>query len=476
LGKKAFVTIALGLFFTPCRVMSSWVETYPMQQASWNQILLFLEKSLNPGIFRVWIKPLEAECGENTLKLFAPNEFVAARVRDRLLEDVSQAATKVMGVRPEIKIKVKPRAAQKSGSARTPKTRELGLPGLAASRAFGRVWQFCFEDFVVGPSNELAFAAAKGLCGDRLGSDQLFMSSSPGLGKTHLLHAIGKSLGHGNGNKKFIRVAYLTAEEFASGLVMAIKAREVEEFKAKYREKLDVLLLEDIHFLQGKVKIQDELLSTLKALQARGCKVVFSSSFLPRELKDVDDQLASRFCSGFLAVIDKPDFETRKRILHTKAGLFQVALPESVSELMADRLRTDVRQLESCLQSLVLKARLLNAHIDVGLAGEVLKNYSQPADLAIGLEKIVDFICLNFEISPQQIKSKSRGRGIVLARNTAFFLARKHTDLSLKQIGSHFNRRHSTVLKAITNVEREIRLKTPVGRRISRTMERMALP
>ena len=444
-----------------------------MQRASWNQILLFLEKTLNPGLFRVWIKPLQAECGPKTLRLFAPNEFVAARVRDRLLEDVARAATHVMGVRPEIEIKVKPRVARDNKPTSAAQTREIALPGLSWSGGFGRVWQFCFEDFVVGPSNELAFAAAKGLCGDRLGSDQLFMSSSPGLGKTHLLHAIGKTLGNGNGNKKFIRVAYLTAEEFASGLVMALKAREIEHFKAKYREKLDVLLLEDIHFLQGKVKIQDELLSTLKALQSRGCKVVFSSSFLPRELKDVDDQLASRFCSGFLAVIDKPDFETRKRILKTKARLFQTVLPENVSELLADKLRTDVRQLESCLQSLVLKARLLNAHIDLDLAAEVLKNYSPPADLSIGLERIVDFICRSFEVSPRQLKSKSRGRGIVLARNTAFFLARKYTDLSLKQIGSHFNRRHSTVLKAITNLEREIRLKTPVGRRISRTVERM---
>jgi len=201
--------------------------------------------------------------------------------------------------------------------------------------------------------------------------------------------------------------------------------------------------------------------------------VAFTSSFLPRELKDVDSHLASRLCSGFLANIEKPDFETRKRIFESKAASFHMVLPDKISDFLADGLKSDVRQVESCLQNLILKARLLNKNIDLEMAQEVLKNYALPEDRSIGLNEIVSFICENFDLSQTQLTSKSRKRQIVLARNTAFYLARKHTDLSLKQIGDQFNRRHSTVIKGITTVEREISKQTPLGRQLDATMGRL---
>lgn len=459
---------------------------------SWQKTLDILQKSVNPGLFKVWIKPLEAECAEGRVKLLAPNEFVASWVRDRLRDSIAEAATHAMGVRPKIEVCVKSRdneasgngdAEVKSNGSGRPKKRgatdraesgSLALPGMGAGTTVVRpVWRFKFEDFVVGPCNELAFSAARGMSFDRLATDQLFLCSDPGLGKTHLLHAIGGAMA-AESNRSCVRVAYLTAEEFTNRLIMSLKAREVDRFKAQFRQNLDVLMLEDVHFLQGKEKIQDELLSTLKALQDRGCKVAFTSTFLPRELKDVDQHLASRLCSGFLATIDQPDFETRKRILQRKAELFQVLLPQGVSDFLADGLKSDVRQIESCLQSLVLKARLLNRTIDMEMARDVLKNYTVAEERSLGLNEIVSFICRNFEISKTQLCSKSRKRQIVTARNMAFYLARKHTDLSLKQIGDQFNRRHSTVLKGITNLEREINTQTPLGRQLNATMKRLA--
>jgi chromosomal replication initiator protein len=330
-------------------------------------------------------------------------------------------------------------------------------------------WRFSFEDFVVGPSNELAYAATRGLSHKTLDSDQLFLSSSPGLGKTHLLQAVGRQFCT-TSNRDRVRVEYLTAESFCTQLIMALRSKQMDQFKARFREGLDVLLLEDIHFLQGKEKIQAELLETLKYLEGRGAKVVLSSSFLPRELNAVDTQLASRFCSGFLARIDKPDFDTRRRILAHKANTYQVQLGEDVTELLADRIRYDVRQLESCLQNLVLKARLLNCKISMEMALQVVENYT-PAGNDLDMDGIVHFVCESYELSKDQLASKSRKRNIVLARNLAFFLARKYTDLSLKDIGERFNRRHSTVLKGITNVEREVNLETPLGRQLSRTMQ-----
>jgi len=457
----------------------------------WQLILSLLEKTLNPGLFQVWIKPLEAVATDNALTLLAPNEFVAAWVRERLAGDILQAAQQAMGRKPDLSVRVKPKlVAPGNGKATAPAALHglgngsgngsgngkaplaVGLPGLAGRPLATQTWRFSFDDFVVGPCNELAFMAARGLCKGALASEHFYLCSAPGLGKTHLMHAIGRQLAQAT-NRSSLRVAYLTAEEFTSSLVMAIKSSEMDRFRAKFRQNLDVLLLEDIHFLQGKAKVQDELLCTLKALHDRGCKVVYTSSFLPRELSGVDNCLASRFCSGLMASIDRPCLETRLKILQRKAATYQVALPENVTELLAERLSSDVRQLESCLQNLALKARLLGAGIDLGLAMEVLQNYAPAPCRAITLDSIIDFACRNFGLTATELASKSRKRQVVMARNLACYMARKHTSLSLEQIGTRFNRRHSTVLKAITNVEREIATETPLGRQFSHTMERI---
>jgi chromosomal replication initiator protein len=347
--------------------------------------------------------------------------------------------------------------------------RSLTLP--AAPRApetTAERFRFTYDEFVVGPSNELAYVASKGICERSLSADQLFISSSPGLGKTHLLQAMGRHLAGQSGQP--MRLAYLSAEEFANRLVMALKTKQVERFKAAFRENVDVLLLEDIHFFRDKPRIQDELLNTLKALNSRGCRLVFTSSFLPKDLTGLDSQLVSRFGSGFLAVIDKPDLATRKRILERKAAVHQVLLPDAVSTLLADRLHTDIRQLESCLQNLALKAKLLHCGISVDLAWEVLQHYDLEAR-PITLDDIVSYVCDVYRLSPDQLASKSRKRQLVLARNTAFLLARQHTELSLADIGNRFNRRHSTVVKGITSLERHLALRTPLGRELERTIE-----
>ncbi|WP_285906273.1 chromosomal replication initiator protein DnaA [Pseudodesulfovibrio pelocollis] len=446
-----------------------------MMKAAWKQIRNSLEKSLNPGLFTVWIKPLDGIVEGGRLTLTAPNEFVANWVRERLLQVIREAAAEVMGSDPRISV-----VAGKSAPAAAPSVREhreaapsqLGLPIAEAPRTVTvRNWRFSFEDFVVGPSNELACAASKSLCDSAFSSDHLFLSSGPGLGKTHLLQSVGNQLCRA-ANRKQLKVACLSSEDFATRMVLAIKSRQVDVFKAQFRENLDVLLLEDVHFFQGKEKMQEELLCTLTALRERGCKVLLTSSFMPKEFSGVDNRLVSRFCSGFLAHINRPDMETRRRIVMEKARKLQVSVPVEVSELLAERITTDIRQLESCLTNLVLKARLLNRAVTLNLAWEVLDNYAVH-HAAPDLLNIVEFICKSYGLSEDELKSKSRKRQVVLARNTAFYLARKHTDLSLKDIGDKLGRRHSTVLKGITKVEREISLQTPLGRQIEKTTDRL---
>ena len=451
-----------------------------MVDTAWKQILHSLEKSLNPGLFTVWIKPLSGRVDGGRLTLTASNEFVANWVRDRLLQVIRESAAEVLGGEPRISIQVQARKAEPQASkpvVRKPvdegkRAVHIGLPLDHSPKPLGTSnWRFSFDDFIVGPSNELACAASKSICNSFFNSDHLFLSSGPGLGKTHLLQSVGNALCH-SANRKNLRVACLSSEDFATRMVLALKARQVDQFKAQFREGIDVLLLEDVHFFQGKEKMQEELLCTMGALRDRGCKVVLTSSFMPKEFSGVDDRLVSRFCSGFLAQIDRPDMETRRRIIMDKARRLQVDVPVEVSELLAERITMDIRQLESCLNNLVLKARLLNRAVTLNLAWEVLENYAIQ-NSAPDFAHIIEFICKSYSLSHDELKSKSRNRQAVLARNTAFYLARMHTDLSLKAIGEKLGRRHSTVLKGITKVEREISMQTPLGRQIQNTAERL---
>ncbi|MFW5488947.1 MAG: chromosomal replication initiator protein DnaA [Desulfovibrio sp.] len=468
----------------------------------WDHVQQILESRLNPGLYKVWIKPLSGKVNGKVLELTAPNGFVASWVRDRLLDSIEDATCFALGQDMKVCIqtaapKAAPRKA-KEVAAPKPSNPKLSSP---ASNMAGRThiihspyastplggpgtyrptdsskdssWLFNFDDFVVGPSNQLAHAASMGICQNSLSVDKLFLSSAPGLGKTHLIQAIGNELA--SQANRSVRVRYLTAEEFATCMVVALKMRDIERFKSEFRDQVDLLLLEDIHFLQGKEKIQGEMLATLKALQSRGSKVVFTSSFLPRELSDVDDQLVSRFSSGFLANIEAPDFETRRRIIEFKANnRFMVDIPTDVSALLAERIDNDIRQLESCLKNLVLKAKLMNEKITLEMAEQILANYASHLQKP-DLERIIRCVCEVFSLTPPDLSSKSRKQQIVTARNTAFFLARRHTDLSLKDIGQKFNRRHSTVLKGITRLEREVNLQTPKGRQIQDAMNRMPI-
>ncbi len=445
---------------------------------AWDQISLSLEKRLAPGHYQLWIKPLQGCLENDTLVLRAPNEFVRTWIQDRMLDKIRDAAAETLGYVPDLDLGAPQAACQpdKAILAPPPKkivTRQMGLPmAHALPTQTVHNWRHNFDDFIVGPCNNLAYVASRSFCHDEQGSDQLFLCSAPGLGKTHLAQAIGSEIARQT-NRQHLRVCYLSGEEFASQLVMAIKAKAVEQFKARFRSGVDLLLLEDVHFFQGKEKMQDELLNTLKSLQNQGRRVVMTSTFLPRELSDIDANLLSRFAQGFMAVIAKPDHQTRLGIIQAKSRAANVAMPGSVAELLADRIRTDVRQLESCLKNIFLKARLLNMNVSMELAWEILQNYDLD-NATMDLDKIISFVCQAYGFGFDELRSKSRKRDRVVARNTAFYLARKHTDLSLVDIGRRFNRKHSTVIKGIASVEQEVSRKTSLGNQIARTMSQLS--
>lgn len=442
---------------------------------AWERIQLILEKSLKTGLFQLWIKPLKGvyDSESRRLSLEAPNEFIASWVKEKLEDILLESCRDVLGLTPELEI-VSPRNSGISCPIKAGRniTRQE-QPALPVKTPLNVVssFQFDFKDFVVGPCNELAYVASKSFCREAISSDQLFLCSSTGLGKTHLAQSMGNFLGN-HSNKKNVRIAYLTAEEFASQLVVALKSKRMEEFKARFREQIDVLLIEDIHFFQGKEKIQDEFLSTVNSLQCRGKKIVLTSTFLPKELNGIDSNLVSRMCRGFLAVIERPDVKTRQEIVRNKARSLQVSLPEEVTDFLAGRIQKDIRQLESCLHNLVFKARMLKESITLELAMQVIQNYDVQ-DTRLDIDQILSRVCDLFQISQESISSRSRKKQYVMARNVAFYVARRYTDFSLKEIGYRLNRRHSTVIKGITSVEKELSRHSPLGRQIKQTINQV---
>ncbi|MCR4665711.1 MAG: ATP-binding protein [Desulfovibrio sp.] len=460
----------------------------------WEHIVAKLASTLESGVMKVWILPLEASYADGVLTLLAPKPYMAGWISRELLPTISRCAKEVLGEDLVVHIDVKPEptraqktrkplvreevdAPRREKFVSNPRAFENCFPFLAPSKCPlpKRTWRYSFSDFVVGDSNRMAVAAAKDVCREHGDVQTLYLNSPSGLGKTHLTQAVGQSLSDQAITGQ--RVGYVTADEFSTRYIASIKTNEVEAFKQSMRT-LDVLLFEDVHFLQNKPKTQETVLSIVKGIQEQGGRVVFTSSFSPRELQKVDSQLVSSFCSGILTHIDRPDVDMRVEICRRKAQSLHVKLSDAVCLLLAQHLDGDVRQIESCVNSLLFKANLFGGEVTEELALEVLREYGggiEGPDLA-NLSRIV---CEYLGVDPASLQTRSRCQTYVFGRNTIFYLARKHTDLTLQEIGTHFNRRHSTVLQGITQVEKEIARSSTQGRQLQRIMgmveERMGL-
>lgn len=448
-------------------------------KTKWSEITANLRNSLESGVFRVWIAPLKASMVGEKLVIHAPNAYMAEYVGLHLLRDIRRAAATVLEVpADELKLELAVGAHASEGPTaaasllrqampKAPKGRVAVQGELTLGRPEARApltWRYKFEDFVTGSSNRLAVAAARDLA--QSGQVRsLFVTSASGLGKTHLAQAAGHLMAQAG---RPLKVMYLTAEQFASRYVLAMRCRELENLKQELCA-LDALVLEDVHFLQRKAAMQEMMLAVVKNLESRGSRVIFTSSFTPRQMADINPELTSQFCSGIIANMDTPDDSMRREILLRKAKSFQVELPESVCAILAERLASDVRQLESCLQSMIFKARLLNAGITVELALETVGQYAG-AEFSLDMPAIVRLVCESFGITEAQLRSRSRKQEYVQGRSTVFYLARKHTRMSLERIGDALNRRHSTVVRSITQLEQEMARESVGGRRIARAV------
>ncbi|MFH1034348.1 MAG: chromosomal replication initiator protein DnaA [Pseudomonadota bacterium] len=432
----------------------------------WPALKEALRQYLELEEFQLWLEPLAVlEESPDLMRLACPNGFHLDWVRQHYLPRM-QALAHELGLASRIELVVSP--ASQAPDTSTPclpasgGPRQPHLPGLAGDlpRLNAR---FRFETFVAGAGNEFALAAARALAhGQRLMSNTLFLVSDTGLGKSHLAQAVGQHLLTSLPGR---RVAYLTAEDFANQMISALRNKRMEAFKERFRRGCDVLLLEEVQFLAGKDKTQDELGYALDALLDAGKRMVFTGSQPPSAIKGLKRHLASRLGSGLTAPIEPPDLATRVRILEALAQEEGVTVDRHVLEWMAERVSQDVRRLQAALIGLLAKASLTRRTLDLALAQEVLGGLA--SDLQrITPEGIRDLVAKVYGLTPAALASRSRRQTITRPRNLALFLCRRHTEVSFAELGRIFNRDHSTVMYGVDQVELALAREPRIGQEL----------
>lgn len=442
--------------------------------------------------YRMWIEPviLSAHDAE-TIVLSVPNDFYVKRLKENYISYFEEGFLRLgQKVRIEFKVgKKKTKSGQiNSGPGQTQKSRALGqtqksqaqkktgelsgipsavsvpskfhpqLPGMTPAFNCGRMLKknFTFDDFVVGDNSSFAYTASLYLAQGKLnGTGVLFLLGKTGLGKSHLSQAVGHHMLTQDGGH---RVFYVTAEDFTNEMIYSLRNNSIDQFKEKYRLKCDVLILEDVHFLTGKSATQKELVMTLDYLIDADKKIIFSGCERPDEIPKLNENLKSRLNMGIVTEIKAPDFGTRVKILNKKSKAIQCVLPTPVTEYIAQEACDDVRQLESALFSVITRGQLMKRNIDIELARHVLEKMTGTGK-HITIDLIKKLVCEAFDVSEQELESKSRKHRIVKPRQVAMFLSNKYTDQPIKKIGASFKRYHATAIYSVNAVEKEMKQK-----------------
>lgn len=430
----------------------------------WKQVKEDLQGRIPSNSYKIWIDPIELVPSQNdVVTLACPNRFFLNWVREHYAADVKRTWEKYSGAPVHLELRLAARSRKVSAERDDLHQLPLRLPMQKNGHGHRLNRRFTFDQFVVGVGNTFAYSASYALAtGQHNFCNSLYVLADTGLGKSHLSHAIGN---HILSQRPQARVHYLTAEEFANEMILNIKQRSMEAFKDKYRNKCDVLLLEEVEFLSGKEKTQLELAYTLDALSRSNSRVIFTGTHFPKDIPKLKSALQSRLTSGMVTHIEPPDFETRLKILEKKAANEGISLRRDVMELVATNITKDVRHLESCVIGMAAQSSLLGRPIDLRLANEMLQSVCDNQE-AISIERILQTICQFFKLSVEALKSNSRKKGIVYPRNLCMYFCRKYTDETLEAIGNIFNRSHATVIYGVDNISRQMQMKTGVRNQV----------
>jgi chromosomal replication initiator protein len=415
----------------------------PAESTLWNQCTRVLQAELPEQQFNTWIRPLQAVDDDGVLKLLAPNRFVVDWLQQHHLQRILELVAE-NNADAELVIEVGSRHAAAGQPAPTPSRPPIRKASAAAPVISRLNPAFTFENFIEGKSNQLARAAATQVGANPGKSyNPLFIYGGVGLGKTHLMHAIGNAM---KTAAPGARVSYVHSEGFVGDMVKGLQHNSISEFKRTYRS-LDALLIDDIQFFAGKERSQEEFFHTFNALLEGQRQIILTCDRYPKEVNGLEERLKSRFGWGLTVAIEPPELETSVAILMSKAEAEDIELPEEVAFFIAKRIRSNVRELEGALRRVIANYRFTGRPIDLGFAKEALRDLLALQDRLVSIENIQKTVADYFKIRVGDLLSKKRSRSIARPRQIGMTLAKELTNHSLPEIGDAFGGRdHTTVL------------------------------
>lgn len=435
--------------------MSDWQKSTSQEMSIWHRCLAYLQAEIPQQQFNTWIRPLQAEESKDALLLFAPNRFVVDWITERFLHRITELSQE-LSQQPCYLVRLEIGSSKKTTQPEIPvatipvaKNNQTVPTTFTNSHNLNNA--FNFNNFVEGKSNQLARAAAFQVAQNPgRAYNPLFVYGGVGLGKTHLMHAVGNIIQEKNPHAKVI---YLHAERFVADMVKALQRNLMNEFKRYYRS-VDALLIDDIQFFAGKDRSQEEFFHTFNALFEGDRQIVLSCDNYPKEIKGLEDRLKSRFGWGLTVAVEPPELETRVAILMSKAEQSRVILPHEVAFFIAKRIQSNVRELEGALKRVIANAHFTGNPITLDFAREALKDLLAIQAKLVSIDNIQKTVAEYYKIKVADLLSKRRSRFLARARQIAMALAKELTNHSLPEIGDAFGGRdHTTVLHACRKVK-----------------------
>lgn len=433
----------------------------------WKNCLDEIEKRVLPEIFNTWFTPTyPCSKDKEALTIAVPNRFYEKCLVANYLDLIQNALEKVSDEKLEIRFRVNPEGAGSEASAdiqEPQQTRSPPTPTPLFHQGFLNP-KYVFENFVVGPNNQFAHAACQAVAGNPAHNyNPLFLYGAVGLGKTHLLHAIGNAIVKNNPEA---RVRYISAESFTVDLIESIKKDRMQNFRERYRP-LDVLLVDDIQFIAGKERTQEEFFYTFNSLYDYHKQIIISSDRYPKDLQNIEERLRSRFESGLITDLMPPDLETKIAILYQKAEIHQKGLPQDVAMFLANNIKSNIRELEGLLLRLIAYASFTRKEINLELAQEVLKDFTIDKNRHFTIPNIQKVVAQFHQLRVADLKSKKRSRDISVPRQIAMYICREYTQASLPEIGRQFGGKdHTTVIFSYRKVAGLIKENKEIGNRV----------
>lgn len=445
----------------------------------WEQALAWIHGKVNQQAFDAWFRPIsEKDVNGDTLALRVPNKFFKDWLVNNYADLIEEAVSLEAGRRMGVELLVEDHGA--IDLSRRDSGPTTSRPLIKANEDHQLNPRYTFSNFVVGSSNQFPHAASVAVS-KSIGQkyNPFFIYGGVGLGKTHLIHAIGNAIRQ---NRPNARIRYISSEQFMNEFVWSLrndrsdgfsKDNKMDLFRRRFRYETDVLLMDDIQFIAGKDRTQDEFFHTFNSLYERNKQIVLASDKYPQEIPDLEERLCSRFQWGLVADIQPPEFETRLAIVRKKAEEEDILLPDDVAIFLASSIKSNVRELEGSLINLAAHASLDSRRIDISFATETLNKIIAMQQVALTVENIQNTVCKAFSVSLNDLKGNGRKRSIVFPRQIAMYLCRKGLGTSLPELGERFGGRdHTTALAACRKVEKMISTNLNIRSRVE-ALERL---